>query len=174
VRTLSEIIAECFLGGISVKNDFNREWLVKKFEEIKNRTLKAMDQLCDDQLNWSPDLLSHNIPTLLRHIEGNIKERIKKGICKEEINRDRDTEFSKTFMTKIEAEMLIKNNMEFVIDLIKSLPDEKFDEKQIVRGKERSNLDMLHQCAAHYSEHMGQIFYITKQCIKDKYKTTSV
>ncbi|OXS59769.1 hypothetical protein B1A99_09500 [Cohnella sp. CIP 111063] len=157
-----------------MKSDFNREWLVKKFEEIKSRTLKAISQLDEEQLNWSPDPVSHNIPTLLRHIEGNIVERIRKGICKEEIDRDRDKEFLKTLMTKSEAEMLITKNLEYVVGVIKSLPEEKFDEKQIVRGKERSNLDMLHQCAAHYSEHMGQIFYITKQCKKDEYKTTSV
>ncbi|XID94901.1 DUF1572 family protein [Paenibacillaceae bacterium WGS1546] len=155
-------------------NDFNREWLVKKFEEIQRRTIKAIDQLDEEQLNWAPDHISHNIPTLLRHIEGNIKERIRKGICKEEIDRDREKEFAKAFMPKSEAELLINENMEFVIETITRLPDDKFGEKQIVRGKERSNLDMLHQCAAHYSEHMGQIFYIAKQCKEEEYKTTSV
>ncbi|WP_202887096.1 DUF1572 family protein [Cohnella zeiphila] len=58
--------------------------------------------------------------------------------------------------------------------MIKKWPDEKFDEIQIVRGKERSNLDLLHQCAAHYSEHMGQIFYIAKQCLKNDYQSTSL
>jgi len=154
--------------------NFNREWLMKKFEEIQNRTLKAIEQLNEEQLNWSPDIISHNIPTLLRHIEGNIKERIRKGICNEEINRERDKEFLKTFMIKTEAEKLINTNMEYVIGIIKNLPDEKFDGKQVVRGKERSNLDMLHQCAAHYSEHMGQILYITKQCKQKQYKSTSV
>ncbi|WP_373233087.1 DUF1572 family protein [Cohnella sp.] len=157
-----------------MKHEFNREWLVKKFEEIKSRTIKAIDQLNDEQLNWAPNETSHNIPVLLRHIEGNIKERIKKGIYKEEVVRDRDKEFSKTYMSKREAIELIKDNMEYVIDSINSLPGEKFEEVQIVRSKERSNLDMLHQCAAHYSEHMGQIFYIAKQCIKDRYNTTSV
>jgi hypothetical protein len=43
-----------------------------------------------------------------------------------------------------------------------------------VRKRERTNLDMLHQCAAHYSEHMGQILYIAKQILKEKYKSTSI
>jgi uncharacterized damage-inducible protein DinB len=161
-------------GGISMKYDFNRRWLTKKFEEIRNRMLKAIDQLTDDELNWSPDEISHNIPNLLRHIEGNIKERIVKGIYKEEITRDRDNEFSKAYMSKAEAESLINENMQFVIDLLNDMSEERFDEIQIVRGKERTNLDMLHQCVAHYSEHMGQIFYISKQCLKEKYRTTSV
>jgi hypothetical protein len=157
-----------------MEDDFNRKWLIKKFEEIKTRILKSIDQLTESELNWSPDEISHNIPNLLRHIEGNIKERIVKGICNEEISRDRKNEFSRSFMSKVEAENLIEKNFEFVIALLKELPTDRFAEVQMVRGKERTNLDMLHQCAAHYSEHMGQIFYITKQCLKDKYRTTSV
>jgi len=157
-----------------MRYQFNRNWLIKKFEEIKNRTLKTIDQLTDEQLNWSPDEINNNIPNLLRHIEGNVKERIIKGILNEEISRDREYEFSKSPMSKTEAETLIKDNMQLVVDLLKDITDEKLEEVQLVRGKERSNIDMLHQCAAHYSEHMGQIFYIAKQCLKDKYKSTSV
>jgi 2-hydroxy-3-keto-5-methylthiopentenyl-1-phosphate phosphatase len=162
------------LRGISMKYDFNREWLTKKFEEIRRRTIKSIDQLSDDQLNCSLDEYSNNIPTLLRHIEGNIKERIIKGISNNEIVRDREKEFSRAFMTKGEAELIIINNFQFVIDVINALPDERFEEIQIVRGKERTNLDMIHQCAAHYSEHMGQILYIVKHILKEKYKSTSV
>jgi hypothetical protein len=68
-----------------MKFDFDRKWLTMKYQEIKNRTLKAIDQLNDEQLNWSPDEYSNNIPTLLRHIEGNIKERIIRGINKVEM-----------------------------------------------------------------------------------------
>jgi len=157
-----------------MEDDFNRNWLIKKFREIKTRLLKSIDQLNEFELNWSPDEISHNIPNLLRHIEGNIKERIVKGICNEEISRDRNYEFSRAFMSKVEAENLIERNFELVITLLNELPAERFADVQMVRGKERTNLDMLHQCAAHYSEHMGQIFYITKQCLKDKYRTTSV
>jgi hypothetical protein len=33
---------------------------------------------------------------------------------------------------------------------------------------------MLHQCAAHYSEHMGQIFYIARLILRENYKSTSI
>jgi len=157
-----------------LKYDFNRDWLSKKFGEIQRRTLLAIDQLSDTQLNLKPNESSLNIPNLLRHIEGNIQERIIKGILKDDVTRDREKEFSMTFMTRGEAELLIQNNLQIVIDLTKNIKDETLEEFQIVRGRERTNLDMLHQCAAHYSEHMGQIFYITKQCLQEKYKSTSV
>ncbi|RXZ78820.1 DUF1572 domain-containing protein [Paenibacillaceae bacterium] len=154
--------------------DFNRAWLSKKFEEIQRRTLKAIAQLTDEQLNWVPDEFSHSIPGLLKHIEGNIQERIVKGMLKKEISSARDREFSNSVMTNAEAQLLIQSSLQTVIDLARNITDEMLEDKQIVRGKERTNLDMLHQCAAHYSEHMGQIFYIAKQCLQDQYQSTSV
>ncbi|XEC96524.1 DinB family protein [Paenibacillus tarimensis] len=154
--------------------DFNRKWLVKKFEEIQRRTLNAIEQLSDEQLNWKPDEHSHNIPTLLRHIEGNVRQRIRNGILNEAVTRNRDEEFSSEHMTKTEAQLLVQSNLQIVIDVIKNIKDEGLRDLQTVRGRERTNLDMLHQCAAHYSEHMGQILYIAKLILKEKYKSTSV
>lgn len=154
--------------------DFNRQWLVNKFSEIEKRILKAIDQLDDEQLNSSIDDYSNNIPTLLRHIEGNIKERILNGINQQETTRDRATEFNRTYMTKSEAALLVQSNFDRIIDLVKHISDETLERTQAVRGKERTNMDILHQCATHYSEHMGQILYITKHIMNDQYITTSI
>ncbi|WP_020616359.1 DinB family protein [Paenibacillus daejeonensis] len=153
--------------------DFNRQWLTKKFGEIRKRLLKAIEQLSEEQLNWSPDDSSHTIADLLRHIEGNVNERIRKGIQHEKVG-ERDQEFTKALMSKSEAEALISRTMDYILELLDEITDEKLEEVQQVRGKARTNLDMLHQCAAHYSEHMGQIFYIAKLCLKDGYVSTSV
>ncbi|MCI3919456.1 DUF1572 domain-containing protein [Paenibacillus sp. TRM 82003] len=157
-----------------MKHDFNREWLGKKFAETETRLKKVLDQLTDERLNWSPDDYSHNIPTLLRHIEGNINERVRKGICQEQIERDRESEFLRTPMSVSEANALVMQNMQFLIHLIHEMPDEKLENCQVVRGKPRKNVEILHQCAAHFSEHLGQILYIAKQCLQDEYRSTSI
>lgn len=64
--------------------------------------------------------------------------------------------------------------MQIILDVLKNITDDQLDEVQQVRDQKRTNLDLLHQCAAHYSEHMGQILYITKYILKDKYKSTSI
>jgi uncharacterized damage-inducible protein DinB len=157
-----------------MNSDFNHEWLIKKFEEIRRRILKAIDQLDDEQLNWRPDKTSHSISTLLKHIEGNIQERIVKGILHEEVQRNGEDELKQTYIKKSELETIVLDRLQLVIDTIKNITDEKLEQKQMVRNRERTNLDMLHQCAVHYSEHMGQIFYIAKQCLKENYKSTSL
>jgi len=151
-----------------------REWLIRKFEEIKRRTQEAIEQLDESQLNAAPDVHSHNIPALLRHIEGNMKERIAKGIRGESITRDREREFAKDGMSREEALALIGDTMDKIVRTVAGMTEAQFEETQVVRGRERTHLDMLLQCAAHYSEHMGQILYIAKQHKQESYQSTSV
>lgn len=151
-----------------------REWLIRKFEEIKRRTQMAIEQLDESQLNWAPDVHSHNIPALLRHIEGNMKERIVKGIRGEPITRDREREFAKDGMSREEALGLIGDTMDEIVRTVAEMTEAQFEDTQVVRGRERTHLDMLLQCAAHYSEHMGQILYIAKQHKQASYRSTSV
>lgn len=153
---------------------FNREWLVKKFQEIQRRILLVMEQLSEEQLNWKPNEQSHRIANLVLHIEGNIKERIAKGILNQNIVRDREAEFSAVFISKAELTAIVKENFDFLIDIVSKLTDRELEQTQLVRNKERTNIDILHQCAAHYSEHMGQIFYIAKLCLNESYKSTSI
>ncbi len=154
--------------------DFNRVWLTKKFEEIRKRLLLAISQLDAQQLNWRPDDTSHSIAGLIKHIEGNILERIVSGIRHEPILRDRDREFATPPIGKEELEAIVTERFQLIMDTLADISDEKLEQTQQVRNRERTNLDMLHQCAAHYSEHMGQIFYIAKQCLQQHYKSTSI
>lgn len=153
---------------------FNREWLVKKFQEIQRRILLVMEQLSEEQLNWKPNEQSHRIANLVLHIEGNIKERIAKGILNQNIVRDREAEFSAVSISKAELTTMVEENFNFLIDIVSKLTDRELEQTQLVRNKERTNIDILHQCAAHYSEHMGQIFYIAKLCLNESYKSTSI
>lgn len=157
-----------------MKHRFNQEWLTKKFREIQSRTLRAVEQLSDDQLNWRPNEASHSIAALIRHIEGNIQERIEKGILYRDVCRNRERELSHEYTAKGELIAILQEKFDFVVDLVSRLTDEQFDQTQLVRNRERTNADMLHQCAAHYSEHMGQIFYIAKISLNERYSSTSI
>ncbi|WP_456287907.1 DUF1572 domain-containing protein [Paenibacillus sp. AK002] len=156
-------------------HEFNRKWLEDKFENIRSRILKALVQLNDEQVNWRPNHSSLSISTLIRHIEGNIQERVMKGILQQDVApRNREQELTQVFVSRDDLIQIVKNRFQFLIDTVKSMSSQDFEQVHLVRGKERSNLDILHQCATHYSEHMGQIFYIAKQCLTVQYKTTSI
>ncbi|TDQ41260.1 DUF1572 family protein [Aureibacillus halotolerans] len=153
--------------------DLNREWLISKFEEIQYRILKAIEQLDDDQLNWRPDDLSHSISNLIKHIEGNTNEKIKNGILGGTVARNRDDEFKHTYISKTELIKMVTTSFPLVIDTVRTMPEQTFEQRQLVRNKEVTNLDVLLQCTAHFSEHTGQILYIAKMCLKNQYISTS-
>ncbi|GFN30267.1 DinB family protein [Paenibacillus xylaniclasticus] len=157
-----------------MKYEFHRQWLTKKFEEIRRRLLKAIDQLSEEQLNWTPSPSVQSIPSILRHIEDNVMIRVRNCILHEGLVIDRRSLLEQANMKKEEAVELIERNMQLIIKVLADVSDETLEELQDVRGKLRSNLDMLHQCAAHYSEHMGQVFYVAKLSLGDSYLTTSV
>ncbi|ANA78570.1 hypothetical protein PVOR_24114 [Paenibacillus vortex V453] len=155
-------------------HDFNRQWLITKFDNIRSRTLKVLVQLNDEQVNWRPRPSSLSISTLIRHIDGNMKERVTKGILHQDVMRNREEELTQTFVSRDDLIQIVKNRFQFLIDTVSSMSNDDFEQVQSVRGTERTNLDILHQCATHYSEHMGQIFYIAKQCLEVQYKSTSI
>ncbi|GMK41326.1 hypothetical protein PCCS19_43820 [Paenibacillus sp. CCS19] len=159
---------------MSMDLSFNQTWLAGKFEEIRRRLLRAIEQLNDEQLNWRPNEASHSIVTLIRHMDGNMKERVEKGILLREVVRDRALDFVPSPLTKDELLVIVDQRFGFLIETVKLLTETELMRKQTVRAKERTNLDMLHQCAAHYSEHMGQVLYIAKLCLNDAYKSTSI
>lgn len=157
-----------------MQKEFTREWLISKFNEIERRLLLVLDQLNDDQLNWHSNNNSNSISTLIVHIKGNINERISKGINKTSFERDREKEFEGTFLTKTELKEMVKRSFRELIETTKNSSSETLTQTQLVRNRERTNLDILLQCATHFSEHMGQILYIGKMCLDEDYKTTSI
>ncbi|SDD72579.1 Protein of unknown function [Paenibacillus sp. UNCCL117] len=79
-----------------------KELLVKKFQEIEKRIKLVMEQLSDDEVNWRPNKSRNSIANLIIHIDGNINERVGKGINKKDFIRHRDEEFESVSKKKSE------------------------------------------------------------------------
>ncbi|MGO4532838.1 DUF1572 family protein [Paenibacillus sp. 2TAF8] len=148
--------------------------LSKKFEEIQRRIVLVLDQLSDEQVNWRPNESSNSIANLIIHIRGNINERITKGIHNKGISRNRDEEFEVIYRTKQDLINITNGSFDEIIETTKIMTKESLMKTQLVRNKERTNLDMLIQCATHFSEHMGQVLYIGKMIKDREYVTTSI
>jgi len=151
-----------------------KDILAKKFQEIEKRIKLVIDQLSDDELIWRPNESSNSIASLIIHIEGNIGERISKGINKRDYIRHRDEEFEPTSKKKPELIEILEKSFCELIETIKGMTESLIFQTQIVRNKERTNLDVLLQCATHFSEHLGQILYIGKMIKNHDYISTSI
>jgi predicted transcriptional regulator len=154
--------------------DAIQDLLVMKYKEIENRITYVLDQLNDEQVNWRPNESSNSVANLIVHIGGNINERISKGINNENVTRDRDQEFEVQYKSVRELKNLIHVNFTELIETAKNMNEEELNKTQMIRNRARTNLEVLLQCATHFSEHMGQIFYIAKMILDTEYKTTSI
>ncbi|MBD3922934.1 DUF1572 family protein [Paenibacillus sp. PR3] len=149
--------------------------LISKFEEIRDTMKKGIDQLDDNELNFRPNYESNTIANLVVHIEGNINQRIGTGIHGYQDIRSRSDEFNRElYVSKDDLLNRIDDSFNFLIDNVKELHNEDLLRKIDVRGKEKSIYEVLQQCATHYSEHLGQILYITKICRGSSYNLTSI
>lgn len=149
--------------------------LVRKFEEIRDTLKKGIDQLDDEEVNFRPDYESNTIANLVVHIEGNILQRIGTGLHGYQDERSRENEFSRElYVTKDDLLNRIDHSFAFLIESTKKLQYEDLLREIEVRGKPRTIYEVLQQCASHYSEHLGQILYISKICLGSSYKTTSI
>jgi uncharacterized damage-inducible protein DinB len=151
-----------------------RNFLTQKFEEIQRRLLAVIDQLNDEELNWRPNEESNSVANLVVHIEGNIKERIVQGILHREYVRDREAEFEEMIRTKQQLISIVNESFWELVETAREATEQTLMQKQWVRGKERANADILMQCTAHFSEHLGQVLYIGKLLKGGEYVTTSI
>ncbi|SFS75112.1 DUF1572 family protein [Paenibacillus sp. BC26] len=148
--------------------------LISKFEEIERRMQSVLEQLNDDEVNWRPNESSNSIANLIVHISGNINERVLNGILKRNTVRNRDEEFEELHRTQPELLDITRDSFTIMIESIKDMSTEDWHKMQVVRNKERTHLEVLIQCAAHFSEHLGQLFYIAKMIKNTEYVTTSI
>lgn len=149
--------------------------LINKAREIRSRILIALDQLNEDQLNWRYNIECNSIANLIVHIKGNIHQRIESGILGKPDTRNRDVEFESDVRLNLnEAKTIISKSFDLLEKTISDMPSDDLLKEQKVRSKTVTVYEVLNQCNAHFSEHMGQILYISKMLLEDKYISTSI
>jgi hypothetical protein len=144
------------------------------FDAIEKRIVSVLNQLDDQQVNWRPNDSSNSISNLIIHISGNIKERIGHGMNHIPFSRNRDEEFEVHIKTKPELIEMIETSLHEVKETLTAMSNERFSETQKIGDREQTHLETFIQSATHFSEHMGQIFYIAKIIKDEAYITTSV
>lgn len=160
-----------------------QEHLSGKFAALKRRTTAVIDQLSDEDINWSPNEDSNSIANLAAHIRGNVHQRIEVIFRNVEDTRDRDQEFESGLShTKQEVLTFIEHAFDLLIETVQTLKENDWLEKpyanrvltQSALSSDSTWLDIYLQMSTHLSEHVGQISYIAKLRLGDNYVTTTV
>jgi len=152
-----------------------KDHLLRKTAEIRRRLLLSIDQLNEEQINWRCNGECNSISNLIVHIRGNVHQRIEAGIFGKPDTRDREAEFDPGVrLTLQEARRLIEESFDLLESAIRDLSGGDLLKEQTVRGKSVTVYDVLSQCIAHFSEHLGQVLYVAKMLLGEAYVSTSI
>ncbi|REE67620.1 uncharacterized protein DUF1572 [Paenibacillus taihuensis] len=148
--------------------------LKDRFDAIASRILLVLNQLDDQQVNWRPNEASNSITNLIVHMNGNINDRIGKGMNNKPYTRNRDDEFESQVKSKQELIEMTETMFGEVTSTLISMTPEQLSELQQTGSRAQTNIEIFIQSVTHFSEHMGQILYIAKILKDDAYISTTV
>lgn len=142
----------------------------KQFDEGFKRILHAVEQL-DDKLIWQrPSSHSNSIGIILQHLTGNLNQWVCAAIGKETYQRDRPREFKES--DKRPKDTIVKEFSDLhdrIQHILKSLDLSTLLSSRRIQGLDESVLSALYKAATHLELHAGQIVYIAKYFLNEKY-----
>ena len=147
-----------------------------QFEYYKSLGEKTFSQLDDNQLFIKLDVESNSIATIVKHLSGNMLSRWTDFLTTdgEKTWRQRDSEFDNDIISR--KEMLEKWNIGWNVFFIAidSLKEIDLSKKIYIRNESHTVTEAINRQLAHYSYHVGQIVFIGKLLLNEKWKTLSI
>jgi hypothetical protein len=137
---------------------------------------QAMRQLAPADFHWSPDPESNSIAIIVKHVAGNMRSRWTDFLTSdgEKPDRNRDGEFVDDLESAEAIVALWEEGWELLFETLDGLRPEHLEKTVTVAGKERSAADAILGQLGHYAQHVGQIVYIVKLRLGERWETVSI
>ena len=142
--------------------DFSRALLTKDYLPKIERCLELLN---DEQIWWRANPQSNSIGNLLLHLSGNVRQWIVSGLGDANDARDRDSEFAqRDVISRDELLGRLKQTLREADGTLAKFDPNALLEKRRIQGMEEvPALEAILHVVEHFSMHVGQILYITKQ-----------
>lgn len=152
------------------------ENLVKLLTFYKSLGERSFDALSDEELHLIPADGSNSIPTIVKHLWGNMLSRWTNFLTEdgEKDWRDREGEFETTIKTREEMMEKWEEGWKCFFDAINSLKEDDLQLTVYIRNEGHTVIDAIHRQHAHYSYHIGQIVYLAKMIKGEDWKSLSI
>ena len=149
----------------------------KLFNQYKSLGDKTIEQLSDEKLLfWQYNDQSNSIAIIIQHLWGNMLSRWTNFLTEdgEKEWRERDAEFEKT--TKTKEELIIKwdAGWDCLFSALNSLTNEDLNKTVYIRREPHAVGEAINRQLAHYSYHVGQIVYLGKMQLKERWVSLSI
>ncbi len=149
---------------------------IKQFQYYKSLGDKTLAQLSTEQLFWQPNDSSNSIALIVKHLGGNMLSRWTNFLTTdgEKQNRNRDQEFENSWVDRDELITYWNAGWSCLFQAIESLEEEDLAKIIYIRNQGHTVMEAILRQLAHYPYHIGQMLYIGKICLDDKWTSLSI
>ena len=141
-----------------------------QFAAAFDRIDHAVRQLDDAHLWRRPAPLSNSVGIILQHLSGNLQQWVCSALGGERYERDRPSEFgTESRLARTEVLDSFRDLGGRVQQVIKALPASSLGDRRRVQGFDVTVLSALLKALCHLELHSGQIAYITKLLLGERY-----
>lgn len=150
--------------------------VINRFLQYKSLAEKTMDQLDDENLFWQYNENSNSIAILVQHLSGNMISRFTDFLTEdgEKASRNRDAEFEPENKTREQLLITWNKGWDRLLQTLNSLTAEDLSKTVSIRNQPMPAIDAINRQLAHYSYHVGQIVFIGKMILNDRWETLSI
>lgn len=158
-----------------MNNDY-LESITKQFQYYKMLGDKTFLKLSDQQLFWQYNPESNSIATIVKHLHGNMLSRWTDFLTTdgEKEGRNRDAEFENDINNKTELQAKWDEGRQCLFDALTTLNTNDLQKEVFIRNQGHSVIEAINRQYAHYCYHVGQIVYIGKILLDDKWVSLSI
>ena len=149
---------------------------IKQFEYYKLLGEKTFAQLSAGQLFVTPNENSNSIAVIITHLHGNMLSRWTDFLTTdgEKEWRKREEEFENDITTRQEMMDKWNEGWECLFNALNSLTDNDLDKIIYIRNMGHSITEAINRQLAHYPYHIGQIVFLGKMILDEKWKSLSI
>lgn len=142
----------------------------KRFKEGFERMVKAIGQLDTDQIWTRPASESNSVGIIVQHLIGNLNQWVCAGIGGSGFQRNRPEEFrDREKITKDEVLKKVLDLGSAVENVLSRVDPDSLHSSRRIQEMDVTVISALFKALTHFEFHEGQILYVAKLLLNEKY-----
>jgi len=142
----------------------------ERFTEGFERMLKAIGQLDTDQIWTRPSSESNSVGIIVQHLIGNLNQWVGAGVGGSNFQRNRPEEFrDRKKIVKDEVLKRVLDLQSAVENVISHVQPDSLLSPRRIQETDLTVMAALYKALNHFEFHEGQILYIAKLLLNEKY-----
>lgn len=152
------------------------ESVTKQFDYYRSLGEKTIAQVPDEGLFWQYNPESNSIATIVKHLSGNMLSRWTDFLTTdgEKAFRNREAEFDNDLQDRTAVLECWNAGWKCLFDALATLQPEDLERIVYIRNQGHTVMEAINRQLAHYPYHIGQIVFIGKLVLNDRWQSLSI